>query len=86
MYAEGTGVPKGAGQAVALFKKACDGGEPKACSKLAEMYSFSFGVKGDKTQALNYYRKACAFKDRDACFFYEELKNRQNGREDKAAY
>jgi TPR repeat protein len=32
LYAEGDGVVKDAAKAKALFQKACDGGEPRACS------------------------------------------------------
>ena len=37
LYREGRGVPKDATRALALYMRACDGGETKACETLAEM-------------------------------------------------
>ena len=46
-------------QAVALYRKACDGGDLTACNNLGNEYDRGRGVTLDKAQAVALYRKAC---------------------------
>jgi TPR repeat protein len=54
-------------QAPPLFRKACDGGVPIACTVLGMMYYVGRGVPEDKDQATVLLRKACAGGDRTGC-------------------
>jgi len=72
MYEYGDGVPKNYLLAMADFRKACDGGNAPACSRLGDLYETGFGVSKDPAKAAALYRKACDLGDAPAC---ERLKN-----------
>jgi hypothetical protein len=67
MYISGDGVAKDYAQAVALSRKACDGGEPLGCSNLGLMYARGDGVAKDTARAVALYRKACDGGETGAC-------------------
>ncbi len=54
-------------QAVELYQKACQGGEPSACERLGKLYLEGTGVAADDVTALNLFRKACNEARSDAC-------------------
>jgi hypothetical protein len=66
-YANGTGVAQDNAQAVAFYRKACNGGELSACNNLGIKYEKGSGVSADPTQAAALYRKSCDGGDKDGC-------------------
>lgn len=58
-YAQGTEVVQDAARAVALERKACDGGDMSRCAKLAYRYANGTGVAQDAAKAVALFQKAC---------------------------
>src|SRR5262245_48560589 len=54
-------------RAVALYQKACDGGEPRGCFRLAYLYSKGIGVAHDAARSVALYQKACDGNELRAC-------------------
>ena len=46
-----------------------------ACYNLANHYFNGWGVRQDKSKALQYYKKACDLGNKDGCENYQRLKN-----------
>jgi TPR repeat protein len=57
-FQNGDGVPRDLIKAAALYKKACDGGEPGGCFLLSEMYEAGEGVPQNPTKAAALSKKA----------------------------
>jgi TPR repeat protein len=67
-YEFGKGVAKDAPKAVALYRKACDGGSMNGCVGLGNGYRNAFGgLPKDLNQALALYKKACDAGFGDGC-------------------
>ena len=58
MYANGTGVPKDAAEAVKWYRKAADQGNAPAQHNLGVAYDNGYGVPKDAAEAMKWYRKA----------------------------
>jgi TPR repeat protein len=74
MYMAGRGVKQDDFQAVALYRKTCDGGEALGCIGLATMYRIGRGVGQDESEALKYFGRACDLKSKVGCDAYAQLK------------
>jgi hypothetical protein len=60
VYELGKGVARDAAAAAELHKKACDGGQPQACTSLAHMrWNGSGAVTKDEQEAIALFEKAC---------------------------
>ena len=63
-------------KAVALWRKACDGGDARGCTNLGFMYEKGQGVTQDDAQALSLYRQGCDGGHAGGCtnlgFMYDE--------------
>ena len=60
-------------QALALFQKACEGGDSGGCFNLGVIYDYGVAVKPSETKALALYRKACEGGYQKACGNYAKL-------------
>jgi TPR repeat protein len=67
MYANGKGVSQDDKQAVALYTKACDGGEAGGCFNLGLHYKKGTGVSASTATARRYFKKACDSGYKKAC-------------------
>jgi TPR repeat protein len=74
MYMAGRGVKQDDVQAVALYRKTCDGGEALGCLGLASMYRMGRGVRQDDAEALKYFGRVCDLKSKVGCDAYAQLK------------
>ncbi len=54
-------------QALALGKRACDGGEPAGCTTLAYQIANGWGVEADHNKAFELYTRACKQREWAAC-------------------
>lgn len=66
-YAEGAGVPKDMGRAVALHARACGAGENAECLAAGRALAHGDGVARDLAQAIDLLDTACRAKVADAC-------------------
>lgn len=66
-YAVGNGVTQNEARAVQLYRKACDGGDARSCTKLGLNYTDSRGVPRDDARAVELFRKGCDGGDLDSC-------------------
>jgi Sel1 repeat len=73
MYANGIGVEKDNGRAVALYKQACDGGNMVGCTNLGAMYASGIGVVKDGARAIALYKQACDNDNQPYCFACNNL-------------
>ncbi|MGB8299280.1 MAG: tetratricopeptide repeat protein [Polyangia bacterium] len=73
MYANGKGVVKDNGRAVALYKQACDGGNMVGCTNLGAMYASGMGVAKDGARAAALYEQACDNDNQPYCFACNNL-------------
>jgi TPR repeat protein len=93
MYAEGAGVSRDAGRAVALRSRACELGENRECFLAGRALAQGEGVDRDVARALDLLGTACDAKVADACGelaaararFPEELKQQVATCSDAAA-
>jgi TPR repeat protein len=65
---KGSGLPRDAVRAVAMFQRACEGGDALGCSSLGYMYQVGEGVTLDEARAQQYFRQACDRGDDIGCF------------------
>src|SRR5262249_34041389 len=63
----GAGVHEDHAKALALFGRACDGGDPRGCHELALSYEGGEGVPRDTEHAERLYRRACDGGLQEAC-------------------
>jgi uncharacterized protein len=54
-------------RAVALFTKACDGGDGAGCFMLGTMFRLGEGVRKDAASAASAYARGCALGDAACC-------------------
>jgi len=66
VYRNGDGVARDDAMAIEWFRKAADGGDPKAQCSLGVMYVTGRGVTQDVDQATAWFNKAAAQGDEDA--------------------
>lgn len=66
-------------QALAFYKKACDGGNAIGCNNLATLYEGGVLVKKDMAQAASYYEQACDKEEPLGCNNLAELYETGNG-------
>jgi TPR repeat protein len=64
----GEGAPRGKRETAALYRKACDGGDPKSCHNLGLMYNDGQGVPADRVKAAYLFRHACDGGVVDSCY------------------
>jgi TPR repeat protein len=70
MFELGKGIARDAAAAADLHRKACDGGQPLACTSLAHMrWNGSGAVTKDEPEAIALFEKACDGKSEEACIF-----------------
>jgi TPR repeat protein len=70
MFELGRGVARDAAAAAELHGKACDGGQPDACTSLANMrWHGSGALAKDEAAAVALFEKACDAKSAEACIF-----------------
>ena len=55
------------------YEQACDGGEPRGCSTLAELYRNGSGVPKDPARALNLQHRACDGEEMLGCYSLGEM-------------
>jgi TPR repeat protein len=67
MYRSGSGVPNDLEQAVTLFRRGCDLGDPLACYSLGYMYANGEGVDRNLEQAGELFHTACKSGDSVGC-------------------
>jgi hypothetical protein len=61
-------LPKNTGRAVALYEKACEGGEMSMCNNLGVCYNKGeCGLSRDEIRAEQLYKKACKGGESGAC-------------------
>jgi TonB family protein len=65
MYFSGAGIDKDEARAVALFRQACDAGNPAGCNNLGLAYFQGRGIAKDVKRAAELYQQAC---DKDGPF------------------
>src|SRR6185436_8391727 len=77
---EGRGITKNEAKAAELYKKACDGGEQRAC---AELGAFSRrgqgGLPKDPLKAANLFKQACDGGSAHGCGLLGELVEKGEG-------
>ncbi len=56
------------GQSAALFRRSCEGGWPRGCGGLAELYRAGKGVAADAAQANGLFERACRAGTAASCF------------------
>jgi hypothetical protein len=67
LFEAGHGVVQDYGQALPLYRKACDGGNAQGCNNLGNFYETGRGIAQDHGQAASLYRKACDGGNPDGC-------------------
>lgn len=77
MHEDGRGVKQDFTEAVALFRKACAGGDALGCFNLGVLYEAGTNVRQSNSDALNYYGKACDLKSEGGCESYARVKNKR---------
>jgi hypothetical protein len=71
--------------AVKFHRRACDGGDMRACSNLGVMYADGAGVREDDARAVELYRQACHGGSMEGCYFLGAMyANGEGVRKDKA--
>ncbi|HTM22163.1 MAG TPA: tetratricopeptide repeat protein [Kofleriaceae bacterium] len=73
LKAGGEGVPADLEAAVTAFDKACQMGQDKGCTDLAELYFRGDGVKRDPLRAGAAYLQSCKLADDKACGYVDSL-------------
>lgn len=68
LYANGKGVPKNMGKAIALHKIACEGGWSFSCVDLGVIHAKGRGVPRSDTIAADYFEKGCGQRYGTSCF------------------
>ncbi len=53
--------------AIRFYRKACDGGDARACESLGRLYEMGLGLPQDSSQARSSYQKACEYGDSQGC-------------------
>ena len=73
-YANGEGVKKDLGEAVAWFKKSADQGHAKAQLNMGYCYAHGIGVDKDPKQAMAWFKKSADQGNADAARFLRGMK------------
>lgn len=60
-------VPLDDKRAVRLFRRACDGGYMEGCHRLASMYLGGWGVRQNRTRALDLFQRVCDSSPSNPC-------------------
>ena len=77
LYYTGSGVRQDTTKLEEFLKKSCDNEYAKGCYKLGRLYlDGQGGITKDQQKALEFFGKACDFKDEGSCLLYNKLKAR----------